>query len=97
MRDCVRLKSGGVSTCEIARRIGVTLSMARLTCVVAGRWVWPIEAALTTTAAALRQAGKKQGFRRREVPDWTRAHRETKRKHVRSWMIWQKYIGRYRR
>jgi transposase len=43
VRDCVRLKSAGMSTREIAQRIGVVSSTVRLTlrrCEVAGI-AWP--------------------------------------------------------
>ena len=105
VRDCLRLKSGGVSTREIARRIGVAPSTVRLTlrrCEAVGL-VWPLDAALTDTALEQRlfaNAGKKQGHRRYEEPDWVGVHREMKRKHVTLSIIWEEYIerhpGRYR-
>jgi transposase len=84
VRDCLRLKSGGVSTREIARRIGVAPSTVRLT-LRRCEAVWPRDAALTDTMLEQRlfaNAGKKQGHRRHEVPDWAGVHREMKRKHV---------------
>jgi transposase len=100
VRDCLRLKSGGVSTREIARRIGVAPSTVRLTlcrCEAVGL-VWPLDAALTDTALEQRlfaNAGKKQGHRRHEEPDWAGVHREMKRKHVTLSMIWEEYIERH--
>jgi transposase-like protein len=49
VRDCVRLKNAGMSTREIARRVGVASSTVRLTlrrCEVAGI-AWPLDAGLT--------------------------------------------------
>ena len=100
VRDCLRLKSGGVSTREIARRIGVAPSTVRLTlrrCEAVGL-VWPLDAALTDTALEQRlfaNAGKKQGHRRHEEPDWAGVHREMKRKHVTLSMIWEEYFERH--
>ena len=100
VRDCLRLKSGGVSTREIARRIGVAPSTVRLTlrrCETAGL-VWPLDVALTDTALEQRlfaNAGKKQGHRRHEEPNWAGVHREMKRKHVTLSMIWEEYIERH--
>ena len=100
VRDCLRLKSSGVSTREIARRIGVAPSTVRLTlrrCAAVGL-VWPLDIALTDTALEQRlfaNAGKKQGHRRHKEPDWAGVHREMKRKHVTLSMIWEEYIERH--
>ena len=100
VRDCLRLKSGGVSTREIARRIGVAPSTVRLTLrrCEAVDLVWPLDAVLTDTALEQRlfaNAGKKQGHRRHEETDWAGVHREMKRKHVTLSMIWDEYIERH--
>jgi IS30 family transposase len=67
VRDCLRLKSSGVSTREIARRIGVAPSTVRLTlrrCEAVGL-VWPLDVALTDTALEQRlfaNAGKSRAI-----------------------------------
>src|SRR5258708_6919089 len=66
VRDCLRLKSGRVSTREIARRIGVAPSTVRLT-LRRCEPVWPLDAALTDTMLEQRlfaNVGKKHGHRR---------------------------------
>lgn len=87
VRDCVRLKNAGISTREIARRVGVASSTLRLTlrrCEAAGI-SWPLATDLTD--AILEQqlfanAGVKPGRRRHPEPDRASVHREMKRKHV---------------
>jgi transposase len=82
VRDCVRLKNAGMSTREIARRVGVASSTVRLTlrrCEVAGI-AWPLDAGLTDAVLEQRlfaNAGVKPGHRRHADPDWVGVHRET--------------------
>jgi hypothetical protein len=67
VRDCLRLKSGGVSTREIARRIGVAPRSVRL-----------IEAALTDTMPErwlFANVGEEEGYRSHEEPDRERSPR----------------------
>ena len=98
VRDCLRLKSAGLSTREIARRIGVSSSTVRLTfqrCDVAGL-VWPLDAGLTDVVLEQRlfaNAGVKPGHRRRAEPDWFCVHREMRRKHVTLSVLWEEYIA----
>ena len=81
VRDCVRLKTAGMSTREIARRVGVASSTVRLTlrrCAAAGI-AWPLDADLTDAVLEQRLfagSGVKPGHRRHEEPDWAGVHRE---------------------
>ena len=98
VRDCVRLKNAGISTREIARRVGVAPSTVRLTlgrCSAAGV-AWPLDADLTDAMLEQRlftNAGVKPGHRRHEAPDWASVHREMKRKHVTLSVLWEEYIA----
>ena len=98
VRDCVRLKNAGMSTREIARRVGVASSTVRLTlrrCEAAGV-VWPLATELTDTVLEQRlfaNAGVKPGHRRHAEPDWVGVHREMKRKHVTLSILWEEYIA----
>jgi len=100
VRDCIRLKNAGVSTQEIARRVGVAPSTVRLTlqrCEAAGL-TWPLDAGLTDTVLEQRlftNCGTKQGHRRHEEPDWAAFHREMKRKHVTLSILWDEYIQQH--
>jgi transposase len=97
VRDVLRLKTAGVGSNEIARRVGVAPSTVRLTLkrlAVAGL-SWPLPAELSDAAleAELFTAvGTKQGHRRRAEPDWAALHRELKRKHVTLAILWDEYI-----
>ena len=98
VRDCVRLKNAGMSTREIARRVGVASSTVRLTlrrCEVAGI-AWPLDAGLTDAVLEQRlfaNAGVKPGHRRHAEPDWVGVHREKRRKHVTLSILWEEYIA----
>ena len=98
VRDCVRLKNAGISTREIARRVGVASSTVRLTlrrCEVAGIG-WPLDAGLTDAVLERRlfaNAGVKPGHRRHAEPDWVGVHREMRRKHVTLSILWEEYIA----
>ena len=98
VRDCLRLRSAGLSAREIAVRIGVAPSTVRLTfrrCEAAGL-TWPLDEGLTD--AALEQSlfvnvGVKPGHRRRAEPDWADLHRSLRRKHVTLSILWEEYIA----
>jgi transposase len=98
VRDCVRLKNAGISTREIARRVGVASSTVRLTlrrCEAAGI-AWPLTTDLTDAILEQRlfaNAGVKPGRRRHAQPDWASVHREMKRKHVTLSILWEEYIA----
>src|SRR3954469_5040230 len=97
VRDVLRLNAAGVSGNEIARRVGVASSTVRLTLqrLAAAGLGWPLPAALTDATLEARlftAAGKKQGHRRRDEPDWAAVHRELKRKHVTLQILWDEYI-----
>ena len=100
VREVVRLKFvGGVSTREIARRIGVAPSTVRETIrrFQAVGLSWPLTEELTDTALEAKlfgDAGTKQGHRRQVEPDWATVHRELKRKHVTLSVLWDEYIER---
>jgi transposase-like protein len=103
VREVLRLRIvGGVSTREIARRIGVAASTVRATVkrFQAAGLSWPLPEELTDTALEARlfpEAGTKQGHRRQVEPDWASVHRELKRKHVTLSILWDEYIERIRR
>jgi transposase len=100
VREVLRLRIvGGVSTREIARRIGVAASTVRATVkrFQAAGLSWPLPEELTDTALEARlfpEAGTKQGHRRQVEPDWASVHRELKRKHVTLSILWDEYIER---
>ena len=83
-REIIRLKSSGVSTHEIARRLGTARSTVRETlnrAETAGL-AWPLPDAMTDAAietALYASWRSKRGHRRIEEPDWTGVHRELKR------------------
>ena len=86
-RELIRLRFCGVSTHEIARRLGMARSTVREALKradVAGP-AWPLledmnHGALEAALYASRRS--KRGHRRIEEPDWAGVHRELKRKHV---------------
>jgi transposase len=100
VREVLRLKFvGGVTTREIARRVGVAASTVRATIerFQAAGLNWPLPEEMTDTALEAKlfaQAGTKQGHRRQVEPDWASIHRELKRKHVTLSILWDEYIER---
>jgi transposase len=98
VRDCLRLKDAGLSTREIARRVGVASSTVRLTlrrCESAGIG-WPQDASITDAVLEQRlfaNTGVKPGHRRHAEPDWGSVHREMRRKHVTLSILWDEYIA----
>ena len=100
VRDVLRLNAAGVSGNEIARRVGVAPSTVRLTLkrLAAAGLGWPLPAEMTDTvleAQLFTAVGTKQGYRRRDEPDWAAVHRELKRKHVTLQILWDEYIEQY--
>jgi len=101
VREVLRLKFvGGVSTREIARRVGVAASTVRETIkrFQAAGLTWPVPQEMTDAALETRlfaAAGTKQGHRRLAEPDWAEIHRELKRKHVTLSILWDEYIERH--
>lgn len=98
VRDCLRLRSAGLSAREIAVRIGVAPSTVRLTfrrCEAAGL-AWPLDDGLTDAAlekTLFANVGVKPGHRRRAEPDWADLHRALRRKHVTLSILWDEYIA----
>jgi transposase len=97
-REIIRLKGSGVSTHEIARRLGMARSTIRETLKRAdgAGLAWPLpvdmtDGALETALYASRRS--KRGHRRIEEPDWAAVHRELKRKHVTLLILWDEYIA----
>jgi hypothetical protein len=91
MRHVIRLKSTGMSTREIARRVGTAPSTVRLTIrrFEAAGLSWPLSDDITDTelearlfASAETGPGTRRGHRRQVEPDWAAVHRELRRKHV---------------
>jgi transposase len=100
VRDVIRLKSGGMAACEIARRMGVAPSTVRLTIrrFEAAGLAWPLPDDVTDTGLESRLFAKagnrsRQGQRRLAEPDWAAVHRELKRKHVTLSILWEEYIA----
>src|ERR1700758_474134 len=104
VRDVIRLKSAGMPTREIARRVGTAPSTVRLTIrrFEAAGLAWPVpddvpdtglEARLFPTAGAGAVPGTRRGNRRQAEPDWAAVHRELKRKHVTLSIVWEEYFA----
>ena len=97
-REIIRLKVSGVSTHEIARRLGMARSTVRETLKRAdgAGLAWPLPEDMTDGAleAALYASRRsKRGHRRIAEPDWAGVHRELKRKHVTLLILWDEYIA----
>ncbi|MEZ0054913.1 transposase [Bradyrhizobium elkanii] len=102
VRDVMRLKSAGMPTREIARRVGTAPSTVRLTIrrFEAAGLTWPLPDDVTDTvledrlfARAGAGPGTRRGHRRQAEPDWALVHRELKRKHVTLSILWEEYIA----
>jgi transposase len=102
VRDVMRLKSAGMSTREIARRMGTVPSTVRLTIrrFEAAELSWPLPDDITDTelearlfASAGAGPGTRRGHRRQAEPDWAAVHRELRRKHVTLAILWEVYIA----
>ncbi|MDA9521201.1 integrase, partial [Bradyrhizobium sp. CCBAU 11434] len=102
VRDVIRLKSAGMPTREVARRVGTAPSTVRLTIrrFEAAGLTWPLPDDVTDTvlearlfASAGAGAGTRRGHRRQAEPDWAAVHRELKRKHVTLSIVWEEYIA----
>jgi transposase len=95
-REIIRLNCSGLSTHEIARRLGMARSTVRETLkrVDGAGLSWPLpedmnDEALEAALYASRRS--KRGHRRMEEPDWAGAHRELKRKQVTLLILWDEY------
>jgi transposase len=101
VREVLRLTTAGVSSNEIARRLGISASTVRLTLQRLARvglgWPLPAEMSDTVLEAQLFTAvGTKQGHRRHTEPDWAWVHRELKRsKYVTLQVLWDEYIDQH--
>jgi len=100
VRDVMRLKSAGMPSREIARRVGAAPSTVRLTIrrFEAAGLTWPLPDDVTDTVLEARLfakagSGSRQGQRRLAEPDWAAVHRELKRKHVTLSIVWEEYIA----
>jgi transposase len=95
VRDVIRLKSAGMPTREIARRLRTAPSTVGLTIrrfEAAGlSWPLPDEARLFANAGA--GPGTRRGHRRQAESDWAAVHREVRRKHVTVSIPWEEYIA----
>ncbi|GLR89803.1 hypothetical protein GCM10007857_65170 [Bradyrhizobium iriomotense] len=103
VRDVIRLKSAGMPTREIARRVGTAPSTVRLTIrrFEAAGLTWPLPDDVTDTvlearlfASAGAGPGTRRGHRRQPEPDWAAVHRELKRKHVTLSVLWEELRSR---
>ncbi|WP_441351624.1 helix-turn-helix domain-containing protein [Tardiphaga sp. vice278] len=99
VREIIRLKfSAGVSTREIARRLGIAASTVRETLrrFEGAELGWPLPDGMSDgdlEAALYANYGTKRGHRRHAEPDWLTVHRELKRKHVTLVIVWDEYIA----
>src|ERR1700757_3756067 len=102
VRGAIRLKTAGMPTRDIARRMGTAPSTVRLTIrrFEAAGLTWPLSDDITDTelearlfARAGAGPGTRRGQRRLAEPDWTAVHRELKRKHVTLSILWEEYIA----
>src|ERR1700693_1646196 len=98
-REIIRLKfSAGVSTREIARRLGLAPSTVRETLIrlEGAGLVWPLPEGMGDAdleAALYANRRSKRGHRRHPEPDWPAVHRELKRKHVTLLIVWDEYVS----
>ena len=94
VREIIRLKfSAGISTREIARRLGIAASTVRETLrrFEGAGLGWPLPDGMSDgdlEAALYANHGTKRGHRRHAEPDWPTVHRELKRKHVTLVIVW---------
>ena len=99
VREIIRLKfSAGISTREIARRLGIAASTVRGTLrrFEGAGLGWPLPDGMSDgdlEAALYAHHGTKRGHRRHAEPDWPTVHRELKRKHVTLMIVWDEYIA----
>jgi transposase len=99
VREIIRLKfSAGISTREIARRLGIAASTVRETLrrFEGAGLGWPFPDGMSDgdlEAALYANHGTKRGHRRHAEPDWPTVHRELKRKHVTLVIAWDEYIA----
>src|SRR3977135_3065372 len=102
VRDVIRLKSAGMPTREIARRLGTAPSTGRVTIrrFEAAGLNWPLSDDITDSelearlfASAGAGPGTRRGHRRQAEPDWAAMHRELRRKHVTLSILWEEYIA----
>src|SRR5246127_356471 len=98
-REIIRLKfSAGVSTREIARRLGLAPSTVRETLIrlEGAGLVWPLPEGMgdaNLEAALYANRRSKRGHRPHPEPDWPAVHRELKRKHVTLLIVWDEYVS----
>src|SRR5471032_122968 len=99
VREIIRLKfSAGISTREIARRLGIAASTVRETLrrFEGAGLGWSLPNGMSDgdlEAALYANHGTKRGHRRHAEPDWPTDHRELKRKHVTLVIVWDEYIA----
>ncbi len=98
-REIIRLKfSAGLTTRELARRLGLAPSTARATLRRFERagLGWPLPDGMTNVdleAALYGNRGSKRGHSGHAEPDWLVVHRELRRKHVTLLIVWDEYIA----
>ncbi|RVN77142.1 IS21 family transposase, partial [Sinorhizobium meliloti] len=85
---------------SIAVRVGAAPSTVRETLrrAAIAELSWPLGDDISDAvleAALYKAGGTKTGHRRSPEPDWTRVHRELKRKHMTLQILWDEYISRY--
>ena len=101
VREIVRLRMAGLSTRQVGIRVGVAASTVRLTLRRLEAAGLDGPGALALSEAALERrlfdgaAGKRQGHRRVDEPDWGRIRRELQRKHVTLSILWDEYIAEH--
>lgn len=100
VRDVMRMKSAGMLSREIARRVGAAPSTVRLTIrrFEASGLSWPLpddvtDAVLESQLFAKAGGGTRRARRRQAEPDWAAVYRELRRKHVMLSIPWEEYIA----
>src|SRR6202049_4729302 len=99
VREIIRLKfSAGISTREIARRLGIAASTVRETLkrFEGAGLGWPLPDGMSDgdlEAALYANHGTKRGHRRHAEPDWPTVHRQLNPKHVTLLILWDEYIA----
>src|SRR5258708_1149255 len=99
VREIIRLKfSAGISTPEIAGRLGIAASTVGETLkrFEGAGLGWPLPDGMSDgdlEVALYANHGTKRGHRRHAEPDWPTVHRELKRKHVTLSILWDEYVA----
>ena len=101
VREILKLhKEAGLSTREVAQRVGVAPSTMRemVKRYDASGLEWPPPGEMSDRDLEVRlygPQGSKPGRRKLPEPDWSAVHRELKRKHVTLQVLWEEYAAQH--